>query len=190
MRLVPTRIACQVLGICPNTLRKYADNGLISYIRNAANQRRYDTDSFIKGKLPAAIICYCRVSSNKQSEDLAKQIVFMQENFPQAEIIQDTGSSLDYGRKGLSTILERLAQGTKLTVVVANKASLARFGSELIEYFIRSNGGELLVLNRTSHCSEHELTDDLCTILKDFAASNNSFRRYLEQVKKDKALPH
>ena len=189
MKYVPSRVACQILGLCPDTLRKYADNGLIDYIRNAANQRRYDTDSFIKGKLPAAIVCYCRVSTSKDKEGLAKQVVKMQENFPQAEVIQDIGSGLDYNRKGLNTILERLAQGEKLTIVVADKTDLARFGSELIEYFVRHNGGELLVLNRAEH-DNRELTNDLCIILKGFAAKCPGFRRYLDQIKKDKALPH
>ena len=72
----------------------------------------------------------------------------MQEHFPNAEVITDVASGLNYRRKGLATILERIHQGDKLTLVVACRDRLARFGTELIEQILQQNGGELLVLNQ------------------------------------------
>lgn len=40
-------------GLHPNTLRKYADDGTIRSIRNAAGQRLFDVDSFLKSKKPS-----------------------------------------------------------------------------------------------------------------------------------------
>lgn len=190
MKLVPLRMACQMLGMCPNTVRKYADAGLIKHVRNAAGQRLLDVDSFVKDGLPPATICYCRVSSPKQKDDLARQIVYMRQKFPDAEIVKDIGSGLNFKRKGLRSILDRLARGAKLTVVVAHKDRLARFGSELFEYLLQHNGGELVVLDQAECSPERELSDDLLSIIHVFSCRMHGLRRYAAQIKEDPDLPH
>ncbi|WP_211363170.1 MerR family DNA-binding transcriptional regulator [Thermochromatium tepidum] len=44
MAYLPLRKAVAELGLHPNTLRKYADDGLIPTIRNPAGQRLFDND--------------------------------------------------------------------------------------------------------------------------------------------------
>nr|WP_293094825.1 recombinase family protein [Moorena sp. SIOASIH] len=78
--------------------------------------------------------------------------------FPEAEIIFDIGSGLNYKRKGLRTILERVLCGDKLTIVVTCRDRLTRFGFELIEYLVGLNGGKILVLDQPESCPESELT--------------------------------
>jgi len=111
MRFLPLRSAREALGLCSNTLRKYADEGQIKSIRTASGQRRFDVDSYIGESKRSAVVCYTRVSSPKQKDDLARQVCFMREKFPQAEIIQDVGSGLNFTRKGFRALLDRLAQG-------------------------------------------------------------------------------
>ena len=94
----------------------------------------------------------------------------MQQQYPNAEIITDVASGLNYRRKGLATILERIHQGDKLTLVVAYRDRLARFGTELIEQMLQQNGGELLVLNQRDLSPPEELTQDLLAILTVFSA--------------------
>jgi predicted site-specific integrase-resolvase len=43
--------------------------------------------------------CYCRVSSNKQKDDLKRQIEYMKDKFLVNEIISDIGSGLNYKDK-------------------------------------------------------------------------------------------
>ena len=74
------------------------------------SQRRYDVDSYLGQSSPAQTVCYCRVSSKKQSADLDRQVAFMRERYPDAEIIRDVGSGLNFRRKRLLAILERLHQ--------------------------------------------------------------------------------
>jgi len=112
----------------------------------------------------------------------------MQDKFPQAQIIQDVGSGLNFKRKGLNSILERLLQQDKLTLVVAHKDRLARFGTELIEYLIRKNGGELLVLDKNELSPEQELTQDLLAILTVFSCRMHGLRSYYKKIKEDKNL--
>ena len=113
----------------------------------------------------------------------------MQQQYPNAEIITDVASGLNYRRKGLASILERLHQGDKLTLVVAYRDRLARFGTELIEQILQQNGGELLVLNQRDLSPPEELTQDLLAILTVFSARANGLRRYRKKIQEDQNLP-
>ena len=189
MRYVPSREASRILGVHPQTLRTWAREGRINYIRTEGNQRRYDVDSYLGQSSPAQTVCYCRVSSKKQSADLDRQVSFMRERYPAAEIVRDVGSGLNFKRKGLLAILERLHQGDKLRVVVAYRDRLARFGTELIETLLERNGGELVVLNQRDLSPEEELTTDLLAILTVFGARVNGLRRYRKESRKIRLYP-
>jgi putative resolvase len=80
MSYIPLRKAVEFLGMSANTLRKYADEGKIKSIKNSAGQRLYDVESYTRGDSigVAVTICYCRVSSSKQRDDLDRQVVYMQ----------------------------------------------------------------------------------------------------------------
>ncbi len=87
-------------------------------------------------------ICYCRVSSSKQKEDLKRQIDVMKQKYPNYEFISDIGSGLNMNREGLKKIIDYAITGEIETLVIAYKDRLARFGYELIERLIKdySNG--------------------------------------------------
>ena len=189
MRYVPSREASRILGVHPQTLRVWAREGRINYIRTEGNQRRYDVDSYIGNAKPTVTVCYCRVSSKKRSAALKRQVAFMRERYPDAEVVTDVASGLNFKRRGLLSILERLHQGDKLRVVVAYRDRLARFGTELIETLLERNGGELVVLNQRDLSPEEELTTDLLAILTVFGARVNGLRRYREEIKEDTSLP-
>ncbi|MEP6545789.1 IS607 family transposase, partial [Microcoleus vaginatus GB1-A2] len=134
MAYVPLRKAVEFLGLHPHTLRKYADEGKIKSIKNEAGQRLYDVESYQRGATRTTIVCYCRVSSAKQRDDLARQVEFMEQQYPDAEIIQEIGSGLNFKRKGLQALLVRFMRGEQLTIVVACKDRLCRFGFELFQF--------------------------------------------------------
>lgn len=188
MAYLPSRKASQVLGLHPNTLRNYAEAGRIPYYRNAAGQRLYDVDAFLRGAQPAETVCYCRVSSSKQRDDLARQVAFMRERYPDARVVTDVGGGLNFQRKGLVSILERLHRGDKLRLVVAHQDRLARFGFELIQWMVEQNGGELVVLDRTEHSPEQELTEDILAILHTFSCRLHGLRRYRNAIQTDTGL--
>lgn len=190
--LVPIRKAIQLTGLSPNTLRKYADNGTIKSVRPNGTHRLFDVSdltAFRSGEPTGApTVCYCRVSSAKQKDDLARQVVFMREQFPNADIVQDVGSGLNFKRKGLLSILQRLLQGDKFTLIVAHRDRLCRFGFQLFEYLFEQNGGELLVLDKPEVSPQQELTEDLLAILHVFSCRMHGLRRYENQIKEDKNL--
>jgi predicted site-specific integrase-resolvase len=79
-------------------------------------------------------------------------------------------------------------QGEQLTLVVAYKDRLARFGADLIELLIQQNGGKLVVLNDISLSPEAELTQDLLTILHVFSCRMHGLRKYRDKIKEDTNL--
>ena len=77
LMLIPLRKAVQELGLHPNTLRKYADEGKIKSIKNEAGQRLFDVQSYVGNATRTSLVCYCRVSSTKQRDDLDRQVAYM-----------------------------------------------------------------------------------------------------------------
>jgi predicted site-specific integrase-resolvase len=189
MAYIPLRKAVDFLGLHPNTLRKYADSGKIKSIKNEAGQRLYDVESYRIDATQSAIVCYCRVSSVKQRDDLARQVEFMRSQYPQAEIVQDIGSGLNFKRRGVQTLLVRFMRGDKLTLIVACRDRLCRFGFELFEFMAEQNGGSIVVLDRAVHSPESELTADLLAILHVFSCRMHGLRSYSKKIKEDPNLP-
>ncbi|MDR9898546.1 IS607 family transposase [Aetokthonos hydrillicola Thurmond2011] len=186
MPYIPLRKAVEFLGLHPNTLRKYADEGKIKSIKNAAGQRLYDVESYTRGdSARVTTICYCRVSSSKQRDDLDRQVAYMQSLYPQAEIIRDIGSGINFKRKGLQSLLDKLMRGDKFTLIVACRDRLALFGFELIQYLVEQNGGQIVVLDKTVYCPESELTQDLLSILHVFSCRMHGLRKYSKKIKED-----
>ncbi len=195
MKLIPLRKAIECTGLCAKTLRKYADQGLVRSVRTPGGMRLYDeTDLLSLGSEKSEpektdTICYCLLSSSKQRDDLARQVAYLHGLFPEAEIIKDIGSGLNYKRKGLRAILERIVRPDKLTIVVAHRDRLTRFGFELIEYLVCLNGGKILVGDQSTSSPEAELTADLLSIIHVFSCRIHGLRKYRNQIKKDSDLP-
>jgi predicted site-specific integrase-resolvase len=156
----------------PNTLRKYADNGTIKSIKTPGGKRQLDLSSFIPQEQPkgCSTICYARVSTLNQKEQLQTQKQCLSIKYPNAEIISDIGSGLNLSRKGLNSILERALSGENITLVCTHKDRLARFGIELIEKIIEKSGGKILVLNKVETSPTEELTRDLISIITGFSS--------------------
>ena len=106
---VSGKTAKTLLEVSDNTLRKWANEGKIDFIRNNPKGKRfYNINSIVTdSNFSTETIdtkreyCYCRVSSNSQKEDLERQVLFMQEKFPNAIIIKDIGSGINWKRRGL-----------------------------------------------------------------------------------------
>ena len=160
-------------NVSDNTLRKWDREGKIETIR-VGKHRRYNIDSGARSSLGGTEkqrICYCRVSTSSQKEDLKRQIQFFKSNYPEYTIISDIGSGINFKRKGLKTILDSAIKGNIQQVVVTHKDRLCRFGFELYEGIIREySNGEILVLNQKKTSPEQELVDDLISIITVFSS--------------------
>jgi hypothetical protein len=112
----------------------------------------------------------------------------MRGKYPNAEIVKDIGSGINFKRKGLLSLLERSMSGAVITLVVAYRDRLARFGSGIIEFILNRNGGKIVVLNEVSLSPEEELTRDLLTILHVFSCRLHGLRKYKAKIEEDSGL--
>ena len=118
-------------------------------------------------------IGYCRVSSNKQKDDLERQIenvkTYMIARGYQFDIIQDIGSGINYNKKGLTQLIDRITNGEIDKVVILYKDRLIRFGYELIENLCNKYGTEIEIIDNTEKTEEQELVEDLIQIVTVFS---------------------
>lgn len=181
----------KLLGVHYHTLYKMARNGEIESTKIGGN-RMYNVTKYLKEKnmnslLNKRKICYCRVSSKKQKEDLERQIKYMTEKFPTYELITDIGSGLNFERKGLSKIIDYAIKGEIECVVITYKDRLARIGYELIEMLIKKySEGQIKIINKNEEeTPQEELSKDLIAIMNVYVAKVNGLRKYKTAIKKE-----
>ena len=176
--------ARELLGISTSTLRRYDTNGTIETIRTPGNTRLYNVQKFIRthGNYKAGErICYCRVSSNGQKNDLASQIEYMKKKYPEHRIISDIGSGVNFKRKGLIEIIKLAIDGKLSEVVVAYKDRLCRVGYELLEMIITEySRAKIIIENNESENDNEKMVKDVMEILTVYVARIHGKRRYNE----------
>jgi len=110
MKYIPRREVLKVLNIHYQTLYRMVQRGEIEVIKTGYKQlynlEKYLKDKNITDEETKKKICYCRVSSSKQKEDLKRQVEYMREKYPEYEIITDIGSGMNMKRKGLLKIMK------------------------------------------------------------------------------------
>ncbi len=182
--------ATRILGVCDRTLRYWEEQGKITAIRTAGGQRRYDITTYTTGATEdRVIILYARVSSTKQKQDLQRQCEYLQSQYPDGELVKEVGGGLNYKRKKMLTILERVMSGNVKRIVVTYKDRLARFGFDLLEWFCTKHSCEIVVLNKVEFSPEREMVEDILSMLHCFSARLYGLRKYSSQISKDQSLP-
>lgn len=181
-------------GVHPQTIREWCDTGKIKSIRTPSGQRRIVLSSSttsnqdnLEQKVKAI---YCRVSSNKQKDDLVRQITFMQTQFPGYQVYKDVGSGINFRRKGLITLLDHCLQGMVSEVVVSSRDRLCRFAFELLQWLFERQGTKLTVLEQGDGSPELELSNDVLSIIQVFCCRRNGKRRYSRSISESEASPH
>ena len=193
--------ASKTLGVHQRTLHNWDAKGLIETIRTPGNKRLYNVKKFIEtkkckeqictnlddlDKQEKLNLCYVRVSSNNQKDDLMRQKEQMLQKYPNHLIIEEIGSGLNLNKKGIKKIIKLAIAGKINELVVAYRDRLTRFGFELIEELIKDySKGKLIVLNEKDKIEpEEELVKDIMSIMNVYVAKMNGLRKYrLKQEK-------
>jgi len=192
--------ASELIGVHQRTLMNWDRKGLIETMRTPGNQRLYnvkkymennkfkcDNSNIIKGcdfnieEIKDRIdICYIRVSTYAQKDDLERQRIYMKEKYPGLKIIEDVGSGINFKRKGLLKIIDLIKEEKINKLIVAHKDRLARFGYDLIEYMIKTfSNGEIIIINQKDEIEpEEEMVKDVLQIMNVFTAKMNGYRKY------------
>ena len=191
---VTTNQATKMLQISTKTISRWIKAGKISFITAPSGRKRfnikdlYNLNSSLDVTKEKKAICYCRVSSSKQMDDLERQKNFFKQKFPHHELVTDVCIGINWKRKGLKTILERSMQGNISEIVVAHRDRLCRFAFELLEFILSANDVKLVVLNEEKGSStEQELANDILSIIHVYSCRKMGRRRY--KSKEDKTVP-
>jgi putative resolvase len=187
-KFIARRKVLEVLKIHYQTLYRMIERKQIETIqvgrRTLYNLDKYLRENNINNKEKKKI-CYCRVSSNKQKDDLKRQMEYMTKKYPDHELISDIGSGLNYNREGLRKIINYAISGKIEEIVIAYKDRLTRFGYEMIEYIVEKySKGKIKIINKTEEeTPEEEITKDIVAIMNVYIAKVNGLRKYKKQMK-------
>jgi len=157
MSYVTPKQAAQILGVHVSSLRRWENEGKLKAIRTPGGQRRdllSEVEKTPRQSQAIITICYARVSTHSQRDDLERQIEFLRSRFPDAELVSEIGSGLNFRRRKFLTILDRILASDIQRLVVAHPDRLVRFGFELIKWLCEKTGGELVVLNEPKLSAE------------------------------------
>lgn len=185
-KYVPARVAREQLGVSLRTLLRWEEAGKIETIKTPNGQRRYNVESVLNpSPSQKSTLLYTRVSSHSQESDLERQANFLLTRFPQGELIKEIGSGLNFKRKKLRSLLERVLSGDVSMVVVCHKDRLARFGFELIQWLCERQNCQLLVLERSDLSPEREMVEDILAIIHLFSRQLYGLRKYKKPIRED-----
>jgi len=191
-KFIGGKAASMIIGVHQQTLYKYADEGTIETIRTPGGKRLYNIQGFLEKNTNAKNrkkVCYCRVSTRNQKNDLERQIKYMKSKYPDYEIIRDIGSGINFKRKGLQRLIRYAINGDLEKLAIAHKDRLCRIGYELIEFILQTySKTEIIIEEVKKESPEEEVVNDLLQIITVFGARVNGLRSYKKLMKNDKRL--
>ena len=188
--------AAEALGVSVQTLRRWDIEGKLAAERTPGGRRRYrlsDVATFNplginRPALERPTVAYARVSSHDQKADLQRQERVL-EMYCAAqgwafEIISDLGSGMNYRKRGLVRLLDRIIDDKVGRLVLTHKDRLLRFGAELVFAVCEAKNVEVVIINQGDNRSfEQELAEDVLEIVTVFSA-----RLYGSRSHKNKKL--
>jgi len=187
----------KILGVSAQTLRNWDAKGKLHPHHTSSNGYRYYSQEQlnqvmnIKPNLDRLVIGYCRVSSNKQKDDLERQIesmkMYLTAQGKPFEIITDIGSGINYNNKGLKELIQRITQNKVEKIVVLYKDRLIRFGFDLVEYIASLHDCNIEIIDNTEKTEQQELVEDLVQIITVFSCKlqgkrSNKARKLVKEL--------
>ena len=169
------------LGVSIPTLRRWEKEGKITPDRTAGGTRRYDLAQLrpelfrSQNEASRKTVAYARVSSHDQKADLERQKQVLELYCATQgwtyDLISDLGSGMNYHKKGLKQLLNRILDGDVSRLVITHKDRLLRFGAELVFAICEAKQVEVVILNRGEDTSfEEDLAKDVLEIITVFSA--------------------
>ena len=176
-RLVKIGAAADLIGTTPSQLRKWETTGELLPARKTKGGTRYYAVADLLGPAneAAPTICYARVSSHDQKDDLERQRAALEAYCAakgwRTEIINDIGSGMNYRKEGLQQLLELILRRRVKRLVVTHKDRLLRFGADLVFTLCELQGIEIVIIHKGDQPSfEEELAQDVLEIITVFSA--------------------
>src|ERR1700730_12387995 len=179
------------IHVSVKTLQRWDRQGVLKAHRTATNRRYYtqeDLLSILRQEAGARrrIIAYCRVSSVTQKPDLENQRRILAEfceanRYVVDEWISEIGGGLNFKRKQFLRLVDAIIAGEVAVLLIAHKDRLARFGYSLLVHLCETHDCHLVVMNTEQLSPEHELVQDLMSIINQIK-NDNVLQQLKEQL--------
>lgn len=175
----------EAIGKTTQTVRNWDASGYLKPEKIGLGGRRYYTqeqvDAYTGRKSNKSnenkqrkVIGYCRVSTQKQKEDLERQIECVRSYCAakgyQFEIVDDIGSGINYNKKGLNYLIDEVLSNNVEKVVLMYKDRLVRFGFDLLKNIFNHFNTDIELIDNTEKNEQEELFEDLVQIITVFGA--------------------
>jgi predicted site-specific integrase-resolvase len=177
----------KLLKISRQTLCTYVKTGKIKVTKLGNGYYDYDIDSInlylnVNNRVD---IIYARVSTYKQKNDLANQVLFLinycnDNNIKYDKIYQETASGINFDRKQFSILLDNVINKKINNIYVTNKDRLSRLSFLTIESIFKQFGTNIIVINdikQDDNTIEDDLFEELINIIHVFSTKMYSQRR-------------
>lgn len=196
-------IAAYLIGVCPETIRRWTNEGKMTCIRTVGGHRRIaliEIKRLLLGDGSDApqkkMAVYARVSSHDQKKkgDLARQVKTAQDYCRKQGdgdpfLFTDVASGLKTDRPGLAKLCKQVAQGQIRSVVITYPDRLTRFGLEYLDRLFRRAGTTITALQQPpSQSVQEELVQDLIAIITSFSGRVHGLRSHKNKQVKSKEI--
>jgi len=175
------------------TLHRWRQEGKIPYVRVSSRKivyREEDIKKLLNEKIPEEYkkekmnVLYCRVSSNKQKEDLKKQEQLLRD-FCNANgntidlCLSEVASGMNENRKEFNKLIDLVIDNQVENVFITFKDRLTRFGFDYFKNLFQKYDCKIVILNNPVNEDnfDNELTEDLIAIIHHFSMEMYSNRR-------------
>jgi predicted site-specific integrase-resolvase len=181
----------KLLQITRPTLTNYVQNGKIKVTKLGNGYYDYDEESiytFLGKPMPdfdRTNIIYCRVSTYKQKNDLANQVLQVIEycnskNITYNKVYQETASGIDFDRPEFTKLINDVINKKIKTIYITYKDRLSRLSFLTLESMFKQFGTEIIVINDKAVNNkniEDDLFEELISIIHLFSTKIYSSRR-------------
>jgi len=182
------------------TLRKWNREEKLMCVRTVGNTRLVVKQSLLKclgiedsvsGKSDVTV-CYCRTSTNKQAQDLSRQVEkvksFVLEKYGvgEPEVISEIGSGLSDSRPKYLKLIEDVVEKRIGRIVCYSSNRLSRYGNNVFKSLCDLKNVELVFMDKENveKTYEQEMVEDLMAIVHVYSCRLYS-QRARETLRKD-----
>ena len=160
--------------------RFYTEKDLLTYKGILANEQSLN-------------IAYVRVSSQSQKDDLKNQKQYINDFCRNSginidEFFEDIGSGLNFKRKYFNQMLSNVENGLIKNIIITHKDRLIRFGFDWFNTFCLNHGCKIIIINDEKTSPEHEMIQDLISIIHVFSCRMYGLRKYKKEIENDKSI--
>ena len=181
----------ELYGVSCQTISNWAKEGMFRMKKTRGGHRRfYWEDIAGEEDQEKQTVIYSRVSSHDQASDLERQTNKLkqyceQHQIDNVEVIEEIGSGMNYGKRGLRKLIAKVIQGEVKRVVVNFKDRLMRFGFEIFNQLCEWKRVEIIEVGESSVKSfEEQLVEDVLMIMTVYCSKIYGKRSHKNREKK------